>query len=71
MASRMFQIFDIRKMDKPAQERESSLKFLTRALACMVDGQGASLLQCFQKRKWLRTDMWDIQGMRLGLLKAG
>lgn len=24
----------------PAQERESSLKFLTRALACMVDGQG-------------------------------
>lgn len=41
MASRLFQIFDIRKMDKPAQERESSLKFLTRALACMVDGQGA------------------------------
>ena len=44
MASRVFHIFDIRKMDKPAQERESSLKFLTRALACMVDGQGALLL---------------------------
>lgn len=40
MASRLFHIYDIRKMDMPAQERESSLKFLTRALACMVDGQG-------------------------------
>lgn len=41
MASRLFHIYDIRKMDMPAQERESSLKFLTRALACMIDGQGA------------------------------
>ncbi|THH09252.1 hypothetical protein EW145_g2146 [Phellinidium pouzarii] len=40
MASRLFHIYDIRHMDTPAQERESSLKFLTRALACMVDGQG-------------------------------
>ncbi|KAI5116551.1 hypothetical protein M0805_007559 [Coniferiporia weirii] len=40
MASRMFHIYDVRRMDAPAQERESSLKFLTRALACMVDGQG-------------------------------
>ena len=40
MASRLFHIYDIRKMDTPTQTRESSLKFLTRALACMTDGQG-------------------------------
>ncbi|ETW77741.1 hypothetical protein HETIRDRAFT_435775 [Heterobasidion irregulare TC 32-1] len=40
MASRLFHIFDIRKMEKPEQTRESSLKFMTRALACMSDGQG-------------------------------
>jgi len=40
MASRLFNIYDIRKMDTAAQTRESSLKFMTRALACMVDGQG-------------------------------
>lgn len=40
MASRLFHIYDIRKMDSPAQTRESSLKFMTRALGCMVDGQG-------------------------------
>jgi len=40
MASRLFHIYDIRKMDMAAQERGSSLKFLTRALGCMVDGQG-------------------------------
>ncbi|THH00443.1 hypothetical protein EW026_g2087 [Hermanssonia centrifuga] len=40
MASRLFHIYDIRKMDTPTQTRESSLKFMTRALACMADGQG-------------------------------
>ncbi|KAI0063749.1 WD40 repeat-like protein [Artomyces pyxidatus] len=40
MASRLIHIYDIRKMDKPEQTRESSLKFMTRALACMIDGQG-------------------------------
>ncbi|KAH9923407.1 WD40 repeat-like protein [Epithele typhae] len=40
MASRLFHIYDVRKMDAPAQTRESSLKFMTRALACMADGQG-------------------------------
>jgi len=42
LASRLFHIFDVRKMDAPEQTRESSLKFLTRALACMSDGQGTS-----------------------------
>ena len=40
MASRLFHIYDIRKMDIPAQQRESSLKYMTRSLACMPDGQG-------------------------------
>ncbi|KAJ2912363.1 hypothetical protein MD484_g8053, partial [Candolleomyces efflorescens] len=40
MASRLFHIYDIRKMDTPAQQRESSLKYMTRSLACMPDGQG-------------------------------
>jgi cell cycle arrest protein BUB3 len=43
LASRLFHIFDVRKMDTPEQTRESSLKFLTRALACMSDGQGNAL----------------------------
>ncbi|KAF8156102.1 WD40-repeat-containing domain protein [Crassisporium funariophilum] len=42
MASRLFHIYDIRKMDAPAQQRESSLKYMTRSLACMPDGQGYS-----------------------------
>ena len=40
MASRLFHIYDVRRMDSPAQVRESSLKFLTRGIACMADGQG-------------------------------
>jgi cell cycle arrest protein BUB3 len=40
MASRLFNIYDVRKMDAPTQQRESSLKFMTRSLACMSDGQG-------------------------------
>ena len=44
LASRLFHIFDVRKMDKPEQTRESSLKFLTRALACMSNSEGAPAL---------------------------
>ncbi|TDL25339.1 WD40 repeat-like protein [Rickenella mellea] len=40
LASRLFHIYDVRKMDSPPMERESSLKYLTRGLACMIDGQG-------------------------------
>jgi hypothetical protein len=43
LASRLVYIYDLRQMDAPVQERESSLKFMTRSLACMVDGQGASV----------------------------
>lgn len=42
LASRLFHIYDVRKMDTPAQQRESSLKYMTRSLACMPDGEGAS-----------------------------
>ncbi|KZV76557.1 WD40 repeat-like protein [Peniophora sp. CONT] len=40
LASRLFHVYDIRNMSKPEQTRESSLKFMTRALACMADGAG-------------------------------
>jgi hypothetical protein len=49
LASRLFHIFDLRKMDTPEQTRESSLKFLTRALACMSDGQGTHLTPTFPR----------------------
>lgn len=45
MASRLFHIYDVRKMGEPAQTRESSLKFMTRSLACMADGQGEQLVR--------------------------
>ena len=47
MASRLFHIYDIRKMDVPAQQRESSLKYMTRSLTCMPDGQGSLFLFFF------------------------
>ncbi|KAF5355422.1 hypothetical protein D9757_013167 [Collybiopsis confluens] len=40
MASRLFHIYDIRNMQEPMQRRESSLKYMTRSLACMVNGEG-------------------------------
>jgi hypothetical protein len=43
MAGRLFHIYDIRKIregEEPMQRRESSLKFMTRALGCMSDGKG-------------------------------
>ena len=54
MASRLFHIYDIRKMDSPAQTRESSLKFMTRALACMSDGQGVFLFSTCLCSTYLR-----------------
>lgn len=41
MGGRKINIYDIRRMDKATQERESSLRFMTRALACMPSGEGA------------------------------
>jgi len=40
MASRLFHIYDIRRMDAPSLTRESSLKYMTRSLACMPTGEG-------------------------------
>lgn len=42
MANRKISIFDLRNMEKPKHERESSLRFMTRALACMPSGEGAT-----------------------------
>lgn len=43
MASRLVRIYDTRRMDAPLQERESSLKYLTRSLACMANGEGYAM----------------------------
>ena len=40
LGSHLFHIFDVCKMNTSEQTRESSLKFLTRALSCMSDSQG-------------------------------
>ncbi|TIA92928.1 hypothetical protein E3P99_00364 [Wallemia hederae] len=40
MADRQIAIHDLRKLDKPVQLRESSLKFMTRRVACMPDDVG-------------------------------
>jgi cell cycle arrest protein BUB3 len=40
LAGRLVHIYDVRNMDAPIQVRESSLKYMTRAIACMLDGQG-------------------------------
>ena len=40
MASRLFQIWDVRNMQSPVSQRESSLKYMTRAVACMSDQKG-------------------------------
>ncbi|TIB39632.1 hypothetical protein E3P86_01047 [Wallemia ichthyophaga] len=40
MADRHIAIHDLRKLDKPVQLRESSLKFMTRRVACMADDIG-------------------------------
>ncbi|KAG8826384.1 hypothetical protein FRB91_002163 [Serendipita sp. 411] len=43
MGGRQISVYDIRNMGKPTQERESSLRFMTRALACMPSGEGFAL----------------------------
>lgn len=40
MAARAFHLYDLRNMSKPSQVRESSLKFMTRTVACMPNGLG-------------------------------
>lgn len=44
MGGRKINIYDVRKMEKPMQERDSSLRFMTRALACMPSGDGMAIL---------------------------
>lgn len=47
LAGRQMEVYDVRKMDEPKQKRESSLKFMTKSLAAMPDGQGASIEPAF------------------------
>ena len=53
MAARKFNIYDIRMMERPKQERESSLRFMTGAVACMLNGEGALVFtsRIFVKRE--------------------
>lgn len=44
MAERNVNIYDVRCMSEPMQVRVSSLKFQTRAVACMPDGEGSYYL---------------------------
>ncbi|KAL7273194.1 mitotic spindle checkpoint protein Bub3 [Rhizina undulata] len=40
MAARSVYLYDLRSMPEPWQRRESSLKFMTRTVRCMPNGQG-------------------------------
>ncbi|ODQ64827.1 WD40 repeat-like protein [Nadsonia fulvescens var. elongata DSM 6958] len=40
MSNRQVSIYDVRQLSRALQERESSLKYMTRAISCMPDGQG-------------------------------
>ncbi|KAG5519249.1 hypothetical protein PMAC_002337 [Pneumocystis sp. 'macacae'] len=40
MANRIVYIYDLRNMNEPMQQRESSLKFMTRVVKCIPNGQG-------------------------------
>lgn len=64
MASRLFHIYDIRRMDRPEQTRDSSLKYMTRALACMTDGQGE--LPFYRGQCPLRTKILNVFPCRGG-----
>lgn len=47
MANRVIHIYDPRHMQEPLQIRESSLKYMTRAVACNPDGTGKAYT-CFR-----------------------
>jgi len=40
MAARQIYIYDIRNLSETMQKRESSLKFMTRVVKCMPNGEG-------------------------------
>ena len=43
LAQRVIQIYDVRQLKEPFEQRESSLKYMTRQVCCMPDGQGYCL----------------------------
>ncbi|KAK9462413.1 WD40-repeat-containing domain protein [Lipomyces oligophaga] len=40
MAGRSVYVYDVRNLDEPFQRRESSLKYMTRAIKCIPSGEG-------------------------------
>ena len=73
MVSHLLHVYDIRKMREPVQTRESSLKFMTQSLACMMDEKGTffshSSLYHFQVSG--ATDPLGIKAMWSARSKAG
>ncbi|KAG8933808.1 hypothetical protein FRC02_011130 [Tulasnella sp. 418] len=43
MAGRLVNIYDLRNMVEPTQRRESSLRFMTKTVACMANGEGFAM----------------------------
>jgi len=64
MGGRKINIFDIRRMEKPTQERDSSLRFMTRALACMPTGEGRHSSSIFIRilTTWPGFSVGSIEG---------
>jgi len=47
MAARQIYIYDIRNLSETMQKRESSLKFMTRVIKCMPNGEGSYIYMYF------------------------
>ena len=43
LSNRCFQVYDMRNMQSPIEERMSPLKYMTRRIACMSNGQGFAI----------------------------
>jgi len=59
MAGRQFHIYDVRNLkegEQPIQRRESSLKYMTRSLACMTDGKGKRIVVASRHEQWNSYD---------------
>jgi cell cycle arrest protein BUB3 len=59
MSGRKFNIYDIRMMERPKQERESSLRFMTGAVACMLNGEGMSVFAS-SSFHWPLIERWSL-----------
>jgi cell cycle arrest protein BUB3 len=56
MAGRIVYIYDLRNMTETLQKRESSLKFMTRMVKCMPNGEGV----CKIVNVYTRKNGWHV-----------